>query len=519
MGKASKRFIFPVFLCFVYLPFLYAQEITFAKDVAPIIFHKCTPCHSPGQIGPMPLTNYQEVASYATMIGYVTRVGYMPPWRASSKAHSLKGENTLSAEELQTLQQWIAAGFPEGDPELLPPLPSIQQVAAMSQPDLILSMSEAFEQYGVYYDQYRVFVLPTNLAEDQMVSAIEFVPGESSLVRGAFLSIDTGEEVSQLDDWDPQYGYFSFGEIGLVPEESHWYSWHPGKGMTQFREGQGLYLPKGAKLLLHLHYGPTGVPQKDSSHINLQFAQTAQTKQVFSAPLIHPYSMTNDTFYIPAGQTTRYHASFSVPFDLELHGLFPHSHLLGKTWEIFTVGPDRGASQSLLKIEDWDFNWKQLYEFEAPIILTKGTTVHALAAYDNSSDNPLNPSDPPRSMTWGKRMFEEMFLVFFSLSEYQSADQQKNSFQLLPGPTNAKRTKPLELKFQNQKRQKFTCRVNNFSGAVQQVLFEEKEFGKGVHQLSLDLQKLDWGNYYLELESKDQIDRHLFVLMAADLFD
>ncbi len=467
----------------------------------------------------MPLTSYEEIASYATMIGYVTKVGYMPPWRASSKAHALKGENILSKEELQSIQQWIKDGFPQGDPKTLPPAPLTQAGEEMSAPDLVVSMTEAFEQYGVYYDQYRVFVLPIHLPEDRMVSAIEFVPGKNSIVRGALLSVDTGEEVMPLDEWDPQYGYFSFGEIGFVPDESRWYSWQPGKGKSEFPEGQGLYLPKDAKLLLHLHYGPTGVPEKDSSHINLQFSKSAQTQQQFTLPLVHPYSMTNDSFYLPAGETTRYHASFTVPFDLELHGLFPHSHLLGKHWELFTVSADRSASQSLLKIEDWDFNWKQQYEFEAPLMLKQGTTIHALAAYDNTSENLLNPSDPPRSMNWGKRMFEEMFLVYFSLVKHQAKEQKQYSFSLLPGAVNAKKTTPLVLRFQNQKRQSFTCRVKDFSGKVQMDLFDQKEFKKGEHQILVDLQDLEWGNYYLELQAKDQIDRHLFVLLAADLFD
>ena len=108
---------------------------------------------------------------------------------------------------------------------------------------------------------------------DKMISAIEFVPGNKKIVRQSMISVDTSSRVEYWDNWDPQYGYFSFGEIGLVPKESRWYSWHPGKGMTQFPAGKGLYLPKGAKVLLHLHYGPTGVPEKDASRINLQFAK------------------------------------------------------------------------------------------------------------------------------------------------------------------------------------------------------------------------------------------------------
>ena len=61
---------------------LYSQEITFSDHIAPIVLKKCTPCHHKGNIGPMPLTNYDEVAAYASMIAYVTKEKYMPPWPA-----------------------------------------------------------------------------------------------------------------------------------------------------------------------------------------------------------------------------------------------------------------------------------------------------------------------------------------------------------------------------------------------------------------------------------------------------
>ena len=438
-----------------------AQRITFSKDISPIIFQKCTPCHRKGQIGPMPLTNYEEVTSYASMIAYVTKVGYMPPWRGEAGPHPIKGASFLSPTELQLIQDWVQNGMEEGIREQTPVLPVFSETIKMTNPDLVVGMEEAFEQYGVYYDQYRVFVLPTHLKEDKMVSAIEFVPGEKTIVRGAMISIDTSDAVNSLDAWDPQYGYFSFGELGFIPYESRWYNWHPGKEITIYPRGEGKLLPKGAKLLLHIHYGPTGVPLKDSSVVNIKFAKTKKVNPIITAPLIHQYNMTNDTFFIPANDTIRYHAKFVVPFDMELRGLFPHSHLLGRAWDIFAVSSERESSFRLLKINDWDFNWKQMYEFEKPVSLKKGTIIHALATFDNTGNNPSNPSDPSRPMTWGKRMFEEMFIVYFSFKQVVTQAYNNIHVEWLPGTVNLNADNAV-FYFEHTKTTHFSCFIKDF---------------------------------------------------------
>ncbi len=505
------RTLFFIGISFMSYP-LSAQSVTFSKDIAPIIFQKCTPCHRPGQIGPMPLTNYEEVVSYGTMIGYVTKTGYMPPWKANKGIHALEEESHLSEEELMLIQEWVANELPVGDEGQVPPLPSFADAPYMEKPDLTISMSESFEQYGVYYDQYRVFVLPTDLEEDKVISAIEFVPGSKSIVRGAMISIDTSTVVQAFDEWDPQYGYFSFGELGFIPYESRWYNWNPGKKMTTHAKGEGIFLPKGAKILLHIHYGPTGVPLQDSSFINLKFSTEKKVNRIFTAPLIHPYNMTNDSFFIPANETIRYHAKFVVPFDMELKGVFPHSHLLGKKWDIFAVSPDQKTSFSLLKIEDWDFSWKQMYTFQQPISLKKGMLIHALATYNNTSQNLLNPSDPPQTMHWGKRMFEEMFMVYFSIKASIDSANRKCHFELLPGPINI--TDPLfEFNFKTKKTGVFSCTLKDFDGNIVHHVFTDQSFRKGTHQSKINLNKLAKGNYFVELKSADQVVQQLFVYL------
>lgn len=513
--QLKHLFLFIIILFFI-PNYLLGQEVTFSEHIAPIIFENCTPCHRPKQIAPMPFTNYEEISTYGSMIKYVTEIKYMPPWKATNSDYAFKGERGLTDHEIGLIKKWVEGGVIEGNPSKTPSIPPFDDTPKLKNPDAVFSMSEAFEQYGVYYDQFKVFVLPTNLTEEKQVSAIEFVPGNSSIVRSCFISIDTTERVKNLDEWDPTYGYFSFGEIGFVPNESRWYTWTPLKPMTVFPEGITKQLPVNSKILLHIHYGPTGVPIEDRSELRLKFSNQKSQNNIQNVPLIHPYNLTNPPFLVPKDQLTRYHAKFVVPFDIKLRSLMPHSQLLGNTWEVFTVNPDTKKAQVLLKIEDWDLKWKDQFDFAEPVILKKGTVIHTLAQYDNTLNNPSNPSDPPRSMTWGKRMFEDMFLAYFEITPIVN----RNEITLLFNPSMVF-SNNLTFRFFNEKNQKLSLELKNFNQQNGISIFKTKSFLRGKQAVKISLKDLQKGNYFLEItnEAGEILARHIFVNVQVDLFD
>lgn len=510
-----RYFIFFLIIGFTRLGL--SQEISYHEHIAPILQKNCVSCHQQSEIGAMPLTTYEEVASYGQMIAYVTKTGIMPPFLAEKSSLPIVEEKRLNEEELLLLQQWLEGGLKEGNPDHeLSQSPS--KTTHLSNPEVTFSMSEAFEQYGIYYDQYRVFAIPTDLEEDRYVSAIEFVPGNKKIVRQVMISIDTSNQVEALDTWDPQYGYFSFGELGFVPMESRWYSWNPAQTFTEFPDGTAKFLPKNAKLLVHIHYGPTGVPENDSSAIRLKFAKKKPKKIIETAPLINLHNLTNDSFYIPANETVRFHAKFSLPYDIKLQGLFPHAHYLCRKWEIFAVEPQSRKAETLLKITDWDFHWKQYFEFQQAKILRKGTIIHAIAEYDNTPKNLANPSDPPRDMAWGKRMYEELFLVFFSFTPFFEKHNVPSFFEILPSPTNI--SKPhCEVSFVTKKNANFSFEIYNFKDEKVISVFECQSFKEGAYPLKIDLSELEKGNYYFCLKSGEEEVKRLFVYLDDHIFD
>src|SRR6266508_1940394 len=114
--------------------------LTFNKDIAPIIWTRCAPCHRPGEVGPFSLLTYDDVRRRATLIGAVTAKGLMPPWKPEKGMAAFQDERRLQPGELEKIQQWIAGGAPQGDARDLAPPPAWESGWRLGTPDLVVSM-------------------------------------------------------------------------------------------------------------------------------------------------------------------------------------------------------------------------------------------------------------------------------------------------------------------------------------------------------------------------------------------
>jgi hypothetical protein len=77
--------------------------------------------------------------------------------------------------------------------------------------------------------------------------------------------------------------------------------------------------------------------------------------------------------------------------------------------------PD-GTQRCLVEVPDWDFHWQRSYEFREPVALPFGSRVDLTARYDNSTDNPQNPNNPPREVRWGEATTDEMCIAFLGVT-------------------------------------------------------------------------------------------------------
>ena len=96
--------------------------------------------------------------------------------------------------------------------------------------------------------------------------------------------------------------------------------------------------------------------------------------------------------------------------------------IMGAEMELTATLPE-GGDLKLLKIDDWDLDWQDTYQFAEPITLPAGTVIHSRIVYDNSSENPENPHQPPQRIEWGRESTDEMGSLTLSVVPKNIADQ------------------------------------------------------------------------------------------------
>ncbi|MFN5318055.1 MAG: T9SS type A sorting domain-containing protein [Bacteroidia bacterium] len=402
---------------------LSAQSVTFSEHIAPIIYNQCTRCHREGEIAPFPMTNYDEVVAWGDMVQYVTSIGYMPPWKPDPSYQEYQKENYLTADQKQKISDWVNQGMPQGDPNLEPDLPVFPNGSQIGVPDLVVPFAQAYTHQGNNYDEYRYFALPTGLTEDKNIRALEFRPGNKQIVHHALIWEDTTGEAAAADAQTPEYGYTGGqGGAGSL-SQTQLPGYVPGALPLIYSNGITQRLHAGSYLKVQLHYAPTPVDESDSSVVNI-FFENNQANRLLQNYIMLPTAGTlvNGPFIIPPNETREFHGTFTVPFDVSLYGIAPHCHKLGTHWEVYAVKPN-GDTINLIRINDWDFNWQGSFQFKQLLKIPAGSVLHALAGYDNTINNPVNPNNPPQTVSWGEGTADEMFYLPFLYLPYQPGDE------------------------------------------------------------------------------------------------
>ena len=175
-------------------------------------------------------------------------------------------------------------------------------------------------------------------------------------------------------------------------------------------DGVAIKVPKGAKLVMQVHYHKSGKPETDRSAIGVYWAKGPVQAVRRVAPLGNPF------FALKPGQDNQeVHAEMTLPVAVTLREILPHMHMLGKTMKVWATLPD-GTEKKLVYIQGWDFNWQMAYRYQEPIKLPRGTKLSLVATYDNTTKNPNQPSNPPKMVTFGEQTTDEMCFAFLAYS-------------------------------------------------------------------------------------------------------
>jgi hypothetical protein len=389
-------------------------QVTFTRDVAPILEKNCQACHRPGEAAPFSLLTYQQARPWAKAMKEAVRLKKMPPWFADPHYGKFSNDHSLAAKDVDAIAAWADAGAPEGDPKDLPAPLSFVEGWSIPKPDVVFQPPQAFEIPASGTIEYQKIIVPSGFTEDKWVQFAEARPGDRARIHHMILYVrEPGSH--WLKEAKP--GVFFVApkpaenenvDTSALPSD-FLVGYAPGQPPEILPPGQAKLIKAGSDLVLEIHYTTNGAPATDhGSKFGLVFARVAPKERVLTL------SATNGTFKIPPGDPNyRVDAEFQLGTTVKLAGLHPHMHGRGKDFEYRIVYPN-GESQTLLRVPRYNWHWQLWYNLAEPIVLPKGAKIECTAHFDNSPNNPDN-ADPTKEVSWGDQSWDEMMVGFFNL--------------------------------------------------------------------------------------------------------
>jgi tetratricopeptide (TPR) repeat protein len=371
----------------------------------------------------MSLLTWEDAAPHAGRMAEMVAARRMPPWLPSEEGPPFRGERRLDTREIAMLRRWADAGAPRGDGEDRVALPDVGEGWILGPPDLVLEMPRPYRlsaAHGDGHDLYRNFVFPVPLDAFRWVRAVEFRPGNPSVVHHATLQVDPGRTSRLLAAADPEPGYDDrVFHSAARPPGGFFLAWTPGLVPLPYPEGMAWRIEPGTDLVAQLHLFGTGEEEEVSVQVGLHFTDEEPSR----VPVV--LRLGGQTIDIPGGDP-RYvvRDSFTVPVPIEVLGVYPHAHFLGREVRGWAGMPD-GTRRALLSIPRWDFDWQDAYYYRDPVRLPAGTTLHMRWTFDNSADNPRNPSDPPGRVVWGMNSTDEMAELWLQVVTAEPGDRER----------------------------------------------------------------------------------------------
>ena len=378
-----------------------AQEhanISYSKEIAPILQAKCVTCHQKGGIAPFAMDSYDVVKTFAPMIRESVRAERMPPYFADPHIGKFQNDQALTADQTRTLIHWLEAGAPRGaGPDVLkeqageaPEWPSY-----LGKPDVIIDLP-AFDVPATGIVEYQNQRVDNPFKEDAWLRAISIKPGDRTVLHHVISN--------HVPDRTKPPARIPGGSVG---------SYTPGAEAQVIAAGAGAPVPGGGKLNFQMHYTTTGKAATDRTQVGF-YTLKAPPEFIKRSTVIFDLGL-----MIPAGEGRHKEIAYvTMPADAYLYTLYPHAHYRGYHVELLQKDAD-GKETMLLSLPKYDFNWQRDYDPIEPILVRKGTKLIATWVFDNSTNNRANPNPKIPVMT-GEQSHQEM--MYFRIN-YRWADE------------------------------------------------------------------------------------------------
>ena len=403
-------------------------QVTFTKDVAPILQEHCQVCHRPDTFAPMSLLTYEEARPWAKSIRQKVAAREMPPWYIDKTVgvRHFKNDVSLSDQEIATIVKWADSGAVKGDPADMPPPRKFDDTDQwhMGQPDLIVTLPKDQIVPAKGADRWIDVLADAGLKEDRYIRAIEVKPIKGfKVVHHVTTSMKHEDDA---DDADNVQGVF-LNEYAL------------GKNADVFPEGAGRLLKAGTKINFNLHLHSVGQETAANVALGLKLypkgykPQYAETTEKVGDP---------KDLDIPANASdARFDAYNTLTKPARLLSFQPHMHNRGKASCMEAIYPGGHKVETLSCVSHYQFAWHLVYLYaddEQPL-LPAGTVLHLTSWYDNSPGNKFNP-DPDNTITYGQRTIDEMggaWISYYNLTEeeYKQQVEARKAKQALAAQT------------------------------------------------------------------------------------
>jgi hypothetical protein len=407
-----------------------AQQPTWAADVAPILYKHCVSCHRVDGVGGFTLETWTDAQNAAEGMLTAVQSRYMPPWRADPAYRHFKDENYLSDTDIATIEAWVNGAQLPGDLSQAPPLPNFQNGSQLTAVDLVLETPPYTVAQNT--DEYRAFAIPTNFSTTKYFNEIEIVPGNDAIIHHIVLYVDPTDEPLQKDLADPGPGFKTNGMVGSITDNAELIGeWTPGGTPIKLPPQFGYKIPPNGYFIMEIHFAPGHLGATDEgSQINLKLTDHTPIRELYYGVLAYGDTwggLVNPPFKIPANTEHKLIAELKVsdlsPLPLSLFSLTPHAHVLGKSFKAYSYRVGQTDTIPLVNVPRWDFFWQGTYTLQKPVKLNTNRRCRAEVVYDNTTNNPLNPNNPPKDVFWGENTSDEMLYLFATVALYQNGDE------------------------------------------------------------------------------------------------
>jgi hypothetical protein len=411
------------------------RQITFHKDIEPILQRSCQRCHNPESIAPMSLITYEQVRPFARAIKQRTALalapwsrGAMPPWFLEKTVgiQQIKDDVSLSEAEIAMIGKWADAGAPRGNQADAPPPLKLAGAGewTLGQPDLVVTTPKIFVAAIASDWSGDLGKSPIGLPVDRHARSAEFMEtrdikmgrvnmelNNRFVFHHATTSISGPDEVTEEGE-DP--GESNAGQGRLPIHEV-------GRNADVFPDDAGKLLPAGGFVnwgSMHIH--SSGLPGSESySRLHIGFRLHPEGYKPKRD--IRGFSFGRSQLQVDAGSTNnRDDAYFVAPAHMKVWNYEPHMHANGVRMCLQAI---YGRAVETLNCAGYNHNWVRNYIYEENFqpLIPKGTVLHAIGWFDASSKNDAIP-DPRNTATFGNGSLGNMFIVF-NLAEFLTDEE------------------------------------------------------------------------------------------------